>query len=325
MAQKDVVFVSPLIDIVFKTMWLRADKDLRDYFNHLLTYALKRDFSGYSLGPNETGITDINNIANKVDVLLVRGDEKVDIEMNNTRGKNGPKVIEKVVNKSMVYLSYYITTYYDNDSSTMYKKPIKIEQINLNTFHCPENYQLERVDYKFVDTTNEISKDGIEYHHIYLPRLKEICYSNAKVKDIYSDFSMLLCESYEEMENLAGNNKGRQAVIKMLKTLGRDGKFMDALNRREDELIILKEAFKDEGLQEGREEGRKQGIQQGIREGIQQGIKEGIQQGIEQGIEQEKRQMIIKLKDKLSLEDLAESASISIDEVKSIINSVESN
>lgn len=280
--QKKQVFVNPLIDIVFKTLWLRADNDLKDYFDRLLKYVLRRDFSEYSIGPNETGVTNIKNIANKVDILLVCGDEKVDIEMNNTREKNGIKAIEQVVNKSLVYLSYYITTYYDNDAlEDHYKRPIKIDQINLNTFHCPQGYQLERLDYKFTDITNSISKEGIEYHHIYLPRFYEIWYSSKEVSDIYKDFAMLMCKSYEEMEQIAGTDKGRLAVIKMLKKLGSDDKFMDILNRREDEMNIFAEASKEET----------------------------------------KTEMILRLKDKVSLEDLAAAASMTVEEVKSIIES----
>lgn len=308
---KEEVFVSPLIDIVFKTMWLRADDDLKAYFNRVLTWALRRDFNRFTIGPNETGITDVTNIANKVDVLLIQDDIKVDVELNNAESNSS---ISSIMNKSLVYLSYYITTYYDNDKDNKYKKPIKVEQINLNNFHCPEGYQIERLDYKFTDTTNEISFEGIEYHHIYLPRMKEICYSNTKVNDIYKDYAMLLCKSYEEMESLAGSDPARLAFIKMLKMLGRDGKMIDALRRREDELLIEKREAHEKGLKEGKEEGKEQGIQEGIQEGLQEGIQEGI--------EQNKRKMIISMKaNDISIEKIAKIAEISVDDVNKILES----
>ncbi len=70
-------FVSPLIDIVFKTLWMRADDDLKEYFKRILEYALRRKIPDYHIGPNETGIVNIDNIANKVDMLknLGRDDE----------------------------------------------------------------------------------------------------------------------------------------------------------------------------------------------------------------------------------------------------------
>ncbi len=44
---------------------------------------------------------------------------------------------------------------------------------------------------------------------------------------------MLMCEIYEEMEELAGNDAGRKALIKMLKTLGRSEEFMTVMDKYE--------------------------------------------------------------------------------------------
>lgn len=84
-----------------------------------------------------------------------------------------------------------------------------------------DNYLVERLDFKLCDTSNNVSEKGIEYHHIYLPRMKELCYT--KEEEIYKDYGMLMCETYEEMEVLAGEDVGRKSLIKMLKVLGRSG------------------------------------------------------------------------------------------------------
>lgn len=290
---KQEIFLNPLSDIVFKTLWIRADEDLRLYFNRLLSWTLKRDFSGYTLGPNETGITEEGNIANKVDLLLEKDGVKVDIELNN-----GSKSIKQAMNKSLVYLSYYITTYYDNNKDHKYEYPIKVEQINFNNFHCPEGYQIEKLDYKFTDSTNKVSAEGIEYHHIYLPRMKEICYSGVKDNDIYKDFAMLVCESYKEMEELAGKDKGRCALVRMLKKLGSDEGMIDAARREEDNLLLARY------------------------DGEEVGLEKGIEQGIEQGMEKKQEEMIISMyNDNLPLEKISKYANISVDEVKKIIES----
>ncbi len=98
-------FVNPLIDVVFKTLWLRADDDLRSYLNRIVEYAIDKDISGYRIG----------------------------------------------------------------------------------------------------------TKEG----------------------SIYKDYGMLMCEIYEEMEELAGNDAGRKALIKMLKTLGRSEEFMTVMDKYE--------------------------------------------------------------------------------------------
>lgn len=51
--------------------------------------------------------------------------------------------------------------------------------------------------------------------------MKELCYT--KEEEIYKDYGMLMCETYEEMEVLAGEDVGRKSLIKMLKVLGRSG------------------------------------------------------------------------------------------------------
>lgn len=96
-------FVSPLIDIVFKTLWLRGDADLRSYLNRIVEYAIGKDISKYTVGPNETGIVELGNIENKVDILLECEDGKIDIELNNTKDKSGSTQIRTALNKSLIY------------------------------------------------------------------------------------------------------------------------------------------------------------------------------------------------------------------------------
>lgn len=97
-------FISPLNDIVFKTLWLRADEDLKEYLNRLISYSIKRDISNFKIGSNETGIVNVDNIANEVDILLENGDEKIDIELNNIRDDKGEATIRKALIKMLKLL-----------------------------------------------------------------------------------------------------------------------------------------------------------------------------------------------------------------------------
>lgn len=283
-------FVNPLIDIIFKTMWIRADDDLKIYFNRLLSYALKREIKDYHIGSNETGVINANSSATKVDILLENDEEKIDIELNNITNKSGATPISAMLNKSIIYLSYYGTTFYDNDKFNRYKKEIKVEQINLNNFYCLDNIAIERLDYKFVDVDHEISKNGIESHHIYLPRMKELCYTTNE--EIYKDYAMLVCKSYEEMEELVGNDPGRQAFVSMLKKLGREDEFMTVVDKEEFEQII-REAEK----QDSKDEGIKEGIEQGIQEGIDLAKKEIVNKLIGLGYPKDEIKKITELTD----------------------------
>lgn len=132
--------------------------------------------------------------------------------------------------------------------------------------------------------------------------MKELCYT--KDDDIYKDYGMLMCESYEEMEELAGTDAGRCALIKMLKVLGRDEKLMTVIDKYEYEKILHTE----------------EGISQGIEQGISQGIEQGISQGIEQGIEQKQNDMVKRLyQNGVDIKIIAASANISVEEVKKIL------
>ncbi len=324
--EKEPKFVSPLIDIAFKTCWLKADHDLAEYFHRLLEYSLKRKVKNYTLGPNETGVHNMENIANKVDILLVSDEGKIDIELNNVKDKSGYQAIRAAMNKSLVCLAYYASTYYDKDSKEdRYKRDMQVELINLNTFHSLENPKVVRADYKLYDPDNELSQEGIEYHNIYLPRMKELCYNSGE--DILKDFAILMCDSYAEMEELSKGNKGREALVKMLKTLGRDSDFMSAIDR-EEYYDILKELtiehYKSEAMKEGLEEGHKEGIKQGLEQGIEQGVKQGIEQGIEQGAKATREELIVAMyNNNISISNIANITNISEEEVKNIIKEKE--
>lgn len=77
--------------------------------NRLISYEIKRNLSDFRIGANETGIVNMDNIANEVDILLENGYEKIDIELNNIRDDKGEITIGKILNKSLIYLTYYIT------------------------------------------------------------------------------------------------------------------------------------------------------------------------------------------------------------------------
>lgn len=156
---------------------------------------------------------------------------------------------------------------------------------------------VERLDYKLTDVTHGISESGIEYHHIYLPRMKELCY-NTDI-DIYKDFAILMCETYEEMEALAGDDRGRLALIKMLKRLGRDDEFMTVIDKVEYERL-LHEAEKEDMKEKG------------------------MQVGFEEGHEQATKDFIYSMADNnMSLEEIAKIAKKTNDEVQEILNEKE--
>lgn len=118
--------------------------------------------------------------------------------------------------------------------------------------------------------------------------MEEICYSNREISDIYKDFAILLCKDFVDMEKLAGEDKGRCALVKMLHVLGSDDGMIDAARKREDDLLIAK--------------------------------LDGKEEGFEQGVEQSKKEMIIAMfKNDIPIEKISKCANISIEETKNIL------
>ncbi len=81
---------------------------------------------------------------------------------------------------------------------------------------------------------------------------------------------------------------------------------------------------KEDRIKEGaREEGLEQGIAEGIAKGIEKGIEVGIEKGIEKGARKEKEAIAINLlKMKVSIDMIAQSTALSVQEVESLKKSL---
>ena len=150
------------LDIVFKTLWYHGNKSVLKYLMRMLSYVLKENLEDYDLGPNEQGVLSYEQIANKVDILLVSKDKKskINVEMNRlNKEKTSKKSIKMSENKSMIYLGNMIASYY-NDLEDKYESDIDIKQVNLNTFYCPYDKIIEKPIYES-EKKEEIAEDSI--------------------------------------------------------------------------------------------------------------------------------------------------------------------
>lgn len=306
-------FISPTRDVVFKTMWIRGNEHIKKYLERMIEFSINKPLGEYTLDTNELGIVSYESIANIVDIILlsVDGLEKTNIEMN--RIGESKLSIKKANNKSRVYLASLVDSFFDKMPKEMrYAIPIRVNQINFNTFYCPYDNEIERLDFYFKDDNKMVVDDYMQTHHLFLPQLKNLCYN--KDEDVYKDFALLMANSYEEMEKYAKGNKEREEVVKFLKKLGKDGELMALIDREEYNQIILETEAHEKGIAEG--------FEQGIEKGIEKGIEQGIEQGIEKGINSHQREVILKLytsKGKSILE-ISELLDLSKEEVSKIIS-----
>lgn len=194
-------------------------------------------------------------IANKVDVLLISKDKtrKIDIEMNKVKEERSSlyniKVIER---KSDIYYGNMLANYYTDIKDKKYKIDIDAIQINFNCYYCPYDKKKEISVYVPYDVKDKRIKKGRKQYFVYLPRIRDLCY-NLKDEE-RKDFALLLTKSYEEMDWLAKGNKEREAVVKLVKKLGKDDRFMEFTDRAD-----FEKALRDVAIEEAMKKGKREG------------------------------------------------------------------
>lgn len=284
-------FISPMQDMVFKTLWSKGDEGTKEYLNRIISYVVGFNVKDFNLASNELPINSEKSIANKVDILLESQDKlhKINIELNPINKKI-------TANKNISYLFKIAGEFYSRMGEEKYKKDIHVEQVNLNGFYH-EIKDIATADFKLYDIKNKLENKTIKIHDIYLPRMKELCYDN---NEIYLDFAMFMCSSFKEMEGYICGNKERKCVMENLKNFVLNEnlptydyeEYLTALHKE------VEEEARAEGLAKGIEEGIEQGFSQGIEQGIEQGFSQGIEKGIEKGKQKERQEIRAKMKQK---------------------------
>ncbi len=100
----------------------------------------------------------------------------MNVEINHLdKERTSKERIKSSDNKSDVYLSNFVSNFYNDLESKKYKETIKVEQVNFNNYYCPENKLISKLDLEFVDLNHMIIKNSIKSHLLYLSRLKDLC------------------------------------------------------------------------------------------------------------------------------------------------------
>ena len=140
--------------------------------------------------------------------------------------------------------------------------------------------------------------------------MKEMCYDN---NEIYLDFAMFMCNSFDEMEKYICGNKERKSVMDDLKNFVLNenlptydyGEYIEALHKE------VAEEARAEGLAKGLAEGREKGLAEGREKGLEQGQKQGQKQGIIDAA-------LKMIKNGISLEKTSQILEIDINKLKSL-------
>ena len=278
-------------DTTFK--YLFKNSKTRAFFEELIKYYTGLDISEFNFIDNELNSGNIY-VDYRLDSILTNKDESIilNVEMNRIHK-------DYVDIRNRRYLHRIAGTSKDNK----YNDKKIVIQLNFNCYKSKEN---------------DLLIEDFKIHNIFIPKEEEICYN----KDIQKKLKLFLCKSYEEMREIAKDDKEMNIVVDELERLNKEKYFGGLYDAKEDQ-EMLENSAREEGYQEGFELGQKRGEELGIERGIEKGIEKGIEQGIEKGSLSTKQEIAKSLlNEKVGIDVISKTTGLSLEELKEIQKSM---
>ena len=207
--KKEKKFISLLSDTTFKHFF--KIEDYKEFFNTIIKPYTNMDISEFRLYDTEFNSGNEKRDY-RLDILLEsdKHDLIILIEMNRFPSKE-----IKYRNRLFVYTALARSL---NSGEDIKKK--KVIQINFNKEKHP--YVSKGSFYLMDKETNREIKD-FEIHEVYLENYKGIRYNGDNKEEAY--LSLFTATSYEELREIAGDDKEALKIVDELERLGLDDKF----------------------------------------------------------------------------------------------------
>ncbi len=209
MKQEEKKFISLLSDTTFKHFF--KIEDYKEFFNTIIKPIINMDINDFKL--YDTELNSGNEKRDyRLDILLVSDlvDIIISIEMNQFPS-------EETKYKDRLYV-YGLLAKGLNSGEDIKKK--KVIQINFNKEKHP--YVSKGSFYLMDKVTNREIKD-FEIHEVYLENYKGIRYNGDNKEEAY--LSLFTANSYEELREIAGDDKEALKIVDELERLGIDDEF----------------------------------------------------------------------------------------------------
>lgn len=282
----DEILLPATYDCMFKALML--NKKLKPFLKELINIVTGIPIDALEKIEILKSEYNKNDKKMKSDVIVSIGNKYINIEMNR-------EYYRGVFNKNGAYINKLKTSLYKEWEN--YYDAGQVIQINFNDFY---HFKHRKDIYKFVfleEETHEIDEDSTVKYHVCLLNIWNRCYNkDAKKLTRFEKFCLILkSETKEYAKKISGDDEVMGNIVDEIARLSKDNTML--------------------GLYDAEVEAEK--IRKTRLKGARQ---EGLEQGLKQGIEQGQKEMLLKLKDKLSIEDLAELTSMSVEEVKKILN-----
>ena len=242
--KKEKRFISLLSDTTFKHFF--KIEDYKEFFNTIIKPIIDMDIKDFKLYDAELNSGNEKRDY-RLDILLVSDlvDIVISIEMNQFPS-------EEIKYKDRLYV-YSLLAKSLNSGEDIKKK--KVIQINFNKEKHP--YVSKGSFYLMDKVTNREIKD-FEIYEVYLENYKGIRYNGDNKEEAY--LSLFTATSYEELREIAGNDKEALKIVDELERLGLDDKFGVVYDNEMMQKKMINTARNwgyDDGKADGIEEGAK--------------------------------------------------------------------
>ena len=237
-------FISLLSDTTFKHFF--KIEDYKEFFNTIIKPIINMNIKDFKLYDAELNSGNEKRDY-RLDILLVSDlvDLVISIEMNQFPS-------EETKYKDRLYV-YALLAKSLNSGEDIKKK--KVIQINFNKEKHP--YVSKGSFYLMDKVTNREIKD-FEIYEVYLENYKGIRYNGDNKEEAY--LSLFTATSYEELREIAGDDKEALKIVDELERLGLDDKFGLAYDNEIMQKKMINTARNwgyDDGKADGLEEGAK--------------------------------------------------------------------
>ena len=242
--KKEKKFISLLSDTTFKHFF--KIEDYKEFFNTIIKPIINMDIKDFKLYDAELNSGNEKRDY-RLDILLVSDlvDLVISIEMNQFPS-------EETKYKDRLYV-YSLLAKSLNSGEDIKKK--KVIQINFNKEKHP--YVSKGSFYLMDKVTNREIKD-FEIYEVYLENYKGIRYNGDNKEETY--LSLFTANSYEELREIAGDDKEALKIVDELERLGLDDKFGVVYDNEIMQKKMINTARNwgyDDGKADGLEEGAK--------------------------------------------------------------------
>ena len=245
---KEKRFISLLSDTTFKHFF--KIEDYKEFFNTIIKPIINMDIKDFKLYDAELNSGNEKRDY-RLDILLVSDlvDIVISIEMNQFPS-------EETKYKDRLYV-YSLLAKSLNSGEDIKKK--KVIQINFNKEKHP--YVSKGSFYLMDKVTNREIKD-FEIHEVYLENYKGIRYNGDNKEEAY--LSLFTATSYEELREIAGNDKEALKIVDELERLGLDDKFGVVYDNEMMQKKMINTA-RNWGYDDGKADGKAEGLEEGAK------------------------------------------------------------